>query len=152
MEWGEQKRNTIRAFFFVYMYAYVCVVDSTFFLLSNFFSPFTSGFVFVQAEICARRLFPRCLPQGDRARGDPDREIVGIRGVTRGDLVLVHNGSICLRSSCRTRTSSSARVIILSGFSKLIHIHIGKIFRENFLCELQNINKCALYANNSFLR
>lgn len=34
--------------------------------------------------------FSRCLIQGNRARGDPDREIVGKRGVTRGDLVLVH--------------------------------------------------------------
>jgi len=35
----------------------------------------------------------------ERPRGDPDREIVGIRGVTRADLLLAHNRSICLRSS-----------------------------------------------------
>jgi len=35
----------------------------------------------------------------ERPRGDPDREIVGIRGVTRADLLLVHHRSICLRSS-----------------------------------------------------
>lgn len=69
--------------------------------------------------------FPRCLIQGNRARGDPDREIVGIRGVTRGDLVLVHNGSICLRSSCKPLATRG----ILPKFLKPILIRV-----ENFLC------------------
>lgn len=81
-----------------------------FLLLFHFFSRFTTA----RARLCSsrRRLFPRCLPQGVWTRGDSDREIVGIRGVTRGDLVLVHNGSICLRSSCRTWASSNARGLL----------------------------------------
>lgn len=55
---------------------------------------------------------PRRLPWGDRARarGDSDREIVGIRGVTRGDLVLAHNGSICLRSSDRREPPATCKI------------------------------------------
>lgn len=121
-----------------------------FLLLSHFFSRFTTARarVFVQAGVCARRLFlPGCLPQGARARGDPDREIVGIRGVTRGDLVLVHNGSICLRSSCRTpRTSSNAPDIAGAALFQTRRIRIwGDISGKFSSSRLQSINERVYY-------
>lgn len=106
-EWCEVSRNLLRRTFFPSR------LIALFLLLFHFFSRFTRARArLCSSRRCARRLFPRCLPQGVWARGDPDREIVGIRGVTRGDLVLVHNGSICLRSSCRTWASSNARGLL----------------------------------------
>lgn len=87
---------------------YACIADSTFSpLLPNFFSVY---FVFVQAKICARWLFSPAVSHRETEQGDPDREIVGIRGVTRGDLVLAHNGSICLRTSCKPPARDIAEI------------------------------------------
>lgn len=84
---------------------YACIADSTFSLLPNFLSPFTSVRLCSSEDLCAG-FFPRCLPQGDRARGDPDREIVGIRSALRAVIwpLCTMDRSVCvLRANLRLR-------------------------------------------------
>lgn len=102
---GEVSRNVLRRTFF-------SVADSTFLSL-----PFLLCVYFVScARLCSSKrlcapafssaVFHREIEQG----GDSDREIVGIRGVTRGDLVLVH-GSIRLRSSSQLRSAETRKIL-----------------------------------------
>lgn len=74
-------------------------------LLPHFFFAFTSvSRLCLRADVCARRLFPRLSSTGrGRARGDSDREIVGIRGVTRGLIWF-------LRAMDRSRLRSSSQL------------------------------------------
>lgn len=131
------------------------VADSTFppslpFLLSVYYG--SRAFLFRQTSAHVGFFLPVVSHRESWARGDPDREIVGIRGVTRGDLVLVHNGSICLRSSCRTRFSSNAHVIIAGIIPNLFIFTSGRFHvQRKFPLRVAKYNKCALYANNNSL-